>query len=44
VETHRSHILRKLGVHSICDLVRLASRHNLLWVASPSDADGQKAG
>jgi DNA-binding NarL/FixJ family response regulator len=36
VETHRGHIMNKLGVHSICDLVRLASRHNLL--------DGGRAG
>jgi DNA-binding NarL/FixJ family response regulator len=30
VESHRGHILGKLGVHSICDLMRFASRHKLL--------------
>jgi DNA-binding NarL/FixJ family response regulator len=29
VETHRAHVLRKLGVHSIVDLVRFAARHQL---------------
>ena len=30
VETHRAHILKKLGVHSMVELVRFAARHNLL--------------
>jgi two-component system response regulator NreC len=30
VETHRSHINRKLGVHSSADLMRLAARNGLL--------------
>jgi len=30
VETHRAHVLKKLQVHSIVDLVRLAARHGLL--------------
>jgi two-component system response regulator NreC len=30
VETHRSHIFRKLQVHSICELVRLAARRRLI--------------
>jgi two-component system response regulator NreC len=30
VETHRAHILKKLGVHSMVDLVRFAARHHLL--------------
>jgi two-component system response regulator NreC len=30
VETHRAHVLRKLGVHSIVDLIRFAARHQLL--------------
>ncbi len=29
VETHRAHVLRKLEVHSIVDLVRFAARHQL---------------
>jgi two-component system response regulator NreC len=29
VETHRAHVLRKLGVHSIVDLIRFAARHQL---------------
>ena len=29
VETHRAHVLRKIGVHSIVDLVRFAARHQL---------------
>jgi DNA-binding NarL/FixJ family response regulator len=33
VETHREHILAKLGMHSIVELVRLAARHNLLTPA-----------
>ena len=31
VETHRAHILRKLNVHSLSDMVRLAVRHGLFW-------------
>jgi DNA-binding NarL/FixJ family response regulator len=30
VETHRAHILKKLGVHSLVDLVRFAARNHLL--------------
>jgi two-component system response regulator NreC len=30
VETHRAHVLRKIGVHSLVDLVRFAARHHLL--------------
>jgi two-component system response regulator NreC len=30
VETHRAHILRKIGVHSLVDLVRFAAKHNLI--------------
>jgi two-component system, NarL family, nitrate/nitrite response regulator NarL len=30
VETHRAHILKKLGVHSLSDIVRVAARHGLL--------------
>jgi DNA-binding NarL/FixJ family response regulator len=29
VETHRAHVLRKIGVHSIVDLIRFAARHQL---------------
>jgi two-component system response regulator NreC len=29
VETHRAHVLRKLAVHSIVDLIRFAARHQL---------------
>jgi two-component system response regulator NreC len=31
VETHRGHILRKLGLHSLVDLIRFAAQHNLLF-------------
>jgi len=30
VDTHRSHVMRKMGVHSVVQLVRLAARHQLL--------------
>jgi len=30
VETHRHHLMKKLGAHSIVELVRLAARHQLL--------------
>jgi DNA-binding NarL/FixJ family response regulator len=30
VETHRAHVMRKLGLHSISDLVRYAVRNNML--------------
>jgi DNA-binding CsgD family transcriptional regulator len=30
VESHREHILKKLGLHSIVELVRFAARQNLL--------------
>jgi DNA-binding NarL/FixJ family response regulator len=29
-ETHRAHIMRKLGLHSVADLVRYAVRNNML--------------
>jgi DNA-binding NarL/FixJ family response regulator len=29
VETHRAHVLRKLEVHSLVDLIRFAARHQL---------------
>ena len=29
-ETHRAHILRKLGVHSICEIVLYAVRHKII--------------
>jgi DNA-binding NarL/FixJ family response regulator len=32
VETHRTHIHRKLGVHSVAELIRFAARHDLLRV------------
>jgi two-component system, NarL family, response regulator NreC len=32
VETHRTHIHRKLGVHSVAELIRFAARHGLLRV------------
>ena len=32
VETHRGRIMRKLGVHSAADLVRIAAKHGLLQV------------
>jgi two-component system response regulator NreC len=30
VETHRTHIHQKLGVHSVAELIRFAARHHLL--------------
>jgi DNA-binding NarL/FixJ family response regulator len=30
VETHRTHIHQKLGVHSVAELIRFAARHGLL--------------
>jgi DNA-binding NarL/FixJ family response regulator len=30
VETHRTHIHHKLGVHSVAELIRFAARHSLL--------------
>lgn len=30
VETHRAHVLKKLGAHSLGELVRVAARHGLL--------------
>lgn len=32
VETHRGRIMRKLGVHSAADLVRVAAKHGLLQI------------
>ncbi len=37
VDTHRMHVMRKIGVHSIVQLVRFAARHQLL----PPDAGAQ---
>ena len=30
VDTHRTHVMRKMGVHSVVQLVRFAARHELL--------------
>jgi DNA-binding NarL/FixJ family response regulator len=30
VETHRTRIFKKLGIHSLSELIRIAARHNLL--------------
>lgn len=30
VETHRAHVFKKLNVHSMVELLRLAARHNLI--------------
>ncbi|HXU68567.1 MAG TPA: response regulator transcription factor [Polyangia bacterium] len=35
VETHRTHIFKKLGVHSLADLVRVAAQRGLLPSATP---------
>ncbi len=35
-ETHRSHIMRKLGLHSISDLVLYAVRNNIVHISQPS--------
>ena len=35
VETHRGHLFRKLGVHSLAELVQLAGRHNVLTDEAP---------
>jgi DNA-binding NarL/FixJ family response regulator len=42
VETHREHILKKLDVHCVVELVRLAARHNLLapTVEQPASSTG----
>jgi two-component system response regulator NreC len=38
IETHREHILKKLGLHSVVGLVRYAARHRLLdEVARPPE-------
>jgi DNA-binding NarL/FixJ family response regulator len=36
VETHRSNIMRKLGLHSVSDLVLYAVRNNIVHVVQPS--------
>jgi DNA-binding NarL/FixJ family response regulator len=36
VETHRTNIMRKLGLHSICDLVVYAIKNNLIQVQMPA--------
>jgi len=30
VETHRAHIMRKLGAHSVAELVHYAVRHKMI--------------
>jgi DNA-binding NarL/FixJ family response regulator len=39
-ETHRSNIMRKLGFHSIRDLVVYAIKNNIIQVQVPSQIDG----
>ena len=38
VETHRSNVMRKLGVHSLPQLVLYALRHNIVHLAVATDA------
>jgi DNA-binding CsgD family transcriptional regulator len=40
-ETHRANIMRKLGVHSVRDLVVYAIKNNIIQVQTPSDSDVQ---
>jgi DNA-binding NarL/FixJ family response regulator len=37
VETHRGHLFRKLGVHSLAELVQLAGRHHALVDTTPGE-------
>jgi DNA-binding NarL/FixJ family response regulator len=41
-ETHRSNIMRKLGFHSIRDLVVYAIKNNIIQVQAPSHLEGAK--
>lgn len=42
VESHREHLFRKVGVHTICELVRFAARHQLLeWKRRDYGAAGE---
>src|SRR5208282_2800925 len=43
-ETHRSNIMRKLGFHSIRDIVVYAIKNNIIQVQMPSDATNPTAG
>ncbi len=43
-ETHRSNIMRKLGVHSIRDLVVYALKNNIIQVEVPSQGNERPAG
>jgi hypothetical protein len=36
VETHRSNIMRKLGLHSIRDLVVYAIKNNIIQIQMPT--------
>jgi DNA-binding NarL/FixJ family response regulator len=40
VETHRSNIMRKLGLHSIRDLVVYAIKNNIIQIQMPIQASG----
>jgi DNA-binding NarL/FixJ family response regulator len=40
-ETHRSNIMRKLGFHSIRDLVLYAVKNNIIQVQMPGDKSGE---
>lgn len=39
-DTHRSNLMRKLGVHSVSELVLYAIRNNIIHVVEPLDAPG----
>lgn len=43
-ETHRSNIMRKLGFHSIRDIVVYAIKNNIIQVQMPSDVSNRTAG
>jgi DNA-binding NarL/FixJ family response regulator len=43
-ETHRSNIMRKLGFHSIRDIVVYAIKNNIIQVQMPSDVTNRTAG
>jgi len=43
-ETHRSNIMRKLGFHSIRDIVVYAIKNNIIQVQMPSDVTNPTAG
>jgi len=40
VETHRSNIMRKLGLHSIRDLVVYAIKNNIIQIQMPMQSSG----